>query len=40
MMTGVELSGTPAQVGHLWGSINADSIAHDLNEHYLAPAEK
>ena len=34
----VALSGPPAEVGALWGRINADSIANDLNTYYLKPA--
>ena len=40
MTSGISLSGTPARIGHLWGSINAHAIAHDLHEHYLRPAKE
>lgn len=38
MSNGIALSGTPARIGRLWGSINAEAIAHDLQEHFLIPA--
>jgi len=38
--TALELSGPPARVGRLWGSTNAQAIAHDLREHYLKPARE
>jgi hypothetical protein len=38
--TGVELTGSPLQIGRRWGALNARAIADDLEEYYSAPAEK
>ena len=40
MTTAIALSGAPARIGRLWGSTNAQAIAHDLHEHYLKPARE
>lgn len=37
-ITAVTLAGTPAEIGALWGRINADAVKHDLEEYYLKPA--
>ena len=32
------LAGTPAEIGTIWGQINAEAVKHDLEEYYLKPA--
>ncbi len=34
----VTLAGTPAEIGAIWGRINAETVKHDLEEYYLKPA--
>lgn len=35
----VKLRGSPAEIGSLWGRINADAIHADMEKHYLKPAK-
>ncbi len=37
---GMELTGSPRQIGELWGTLNASAIHNDLDEYYLTPAAK
>jgi len=39
-ITGVELVGSPAQIGERWGALNREAIQADMDEHYLVPAEE
>ncbi len=39
-LTSIELVGSPAQIGQRWGALNACAIENDLEEYYLAPAER
>ncbi|MGI5818436.1 MAG: hypothetical protein ACOX9R_10130 [Armatimonadota bacterium] len=39
-VNGVELIGSPAQIGERWGTVNAQAIRADMAEYYLSPAEK
>ncbi len=36
----VTLSGTPEEIGTIWGRINREAIHEDIREHYLKPAGK
>jgi hypothetical protein len=39
-VTTVNLRGSPAEIGRLWGKINAATIHLDMEQHYLKPAKE
>lgn len=40
LVTGVELVGSPRQIGERWGTLNAQAIRDDMEQYYLAPARR